>query len=39
LLIHAGLNLFHSPLYPDASRRAELVVAALARAIRAAWTA
>lgn len=38
-LIHAGLNLFNSFLYPDASRRVEPVVESLARAIRAAWTA
>ena len=38
-LIHAGLNLFNSPFYPDASRRVEPVVESLARAIRAAWTA
>ena len=37
-LIHAGLNLFNSPFYPDASRRVEPVVESLARAIRAAWT-
>jgi acetyl esterase len=36
-LIHAGLNLFNSPLYPAASRRVEPVVESLARAIRAAW--
>jgi acetyl esterase len=38
-LIHAGLNLFNSPFYPDASRRVEPLVESLARAIRAAWTA
>jgi acetyl esterase len=38
-LIHASLNLFNSPFYPDASRRVEPVVESLARAIRAAWTA
>jgi acetyl esterase len=38
-LIHAGLNLFNSPLYPDASRRVEGVLNSLAQAIRAAWTA
>jgi acetyl esterase/lipase len=38
-LIHAGLNLFNSPFYPDASRRVEPVVESLARSIRAAWTA
>jgi acetyl esterase len=38
-LIHAGLNLFNSPFYPDASRRVEPVVESVARAIRAAWTA
>jgi acetyl esterase len=38
-LIHAGLNLFNSPLYPDASRRAEPVVTALAEAVRSLWTA
>jgi acetyl esterase len=38
-LIHAGLNLFNSLLYPDASRCVEPVVESLARAIRAAWTA
>jgi acetyl esterase len=38
-LIHAGLNLFNSPFYPDASRRVEPIVESLARAIRAAWTA
>jgi acetyl esterase len=38
-LIHAGLNLFNSPFYPDASRRVKPVVESLARAIRAAWTA
>jgi acetyl esterase len=37
-LIHAGLNLFNSPFYPDASRRVESVVDSLARASRAAWT-
>ena len=38
-LIHAALNLFNSPFYPDASRRVEPVIESLARAIRAAWTA
>jgi acetyl esterase len=38
-LIHAGLNLFNSPFYPDASRRVEPVVESLARAIGAAWAA
>jgi acetyl esterase len=38
-LIHAGLNLFNSPFYPEASRRVEPVVEALARAIREAWAA
>jgi acetyl esterase len=38
-LIHAGLNLFNSPFYPDASRRVEPVIESLARAIRACWTA
>ncbi len=38
-LIHAGLNLFNSALYPDASRRAEPVVSGLAQALRAALTA
>jgi acetyl esterase/lipase len=38
-LIHAALNLFNSPLYPDANRRVEPDVESLARAIRAAWTA
>jgi acetyl esterase len=38
-LIHAGLNLFNSPFYPDASRRVEPVVESLARVLRAAWTA
>jgi acetyl esterase len=38
-LIHAGLNLFNSPLYPDASRRVEPVVESLARALRATWAA
>jgi acetyl esterase len=33
-LIHAGLNLFNSALYPDASRRVEPVLDALAQAIR-----
>ncbi len=36
-LIHAGLNLFNSPFYPEASRRVEPVVESLARAIRASW--
>jgi acetyl esterase len=35
-LIHAGLNLFNSPFYPDASRRVEPVVESLAHAIGAA---
>ena len=34
-LIHAGLNLFNSPLYPEASRRVELIIEAIARAVRA----
>jgi len=38
-LIHAGLNLFNSAFYPDASRRVEPVVESLARAIRSAWAA
>jgi acetyl esterase len=38
-LIHGGLTLINSALYPDASRRVEPVVESLARAIRAAWTA
>lgn len=38
-LIHAGLNLFNSLLYPDASRRIEPLVESLARAIRDVWTA
>jgi acetyl esterase len=38
-LIHAGLSLLNSAFYPDASRRVEPVVSALARAIRAALTA
>jgi acetyl esterase len=38
-LIHAGLNLFNSPFYPEASRRVEPIVESLAFAIRAAWTA
>jgi acetyl esterase len=38
-LIHAGLNLFHSLLYPAASRRVESIVESVARAFRAAWTA
>jgi acetyl esterase len=33
-MIHACLNLFNSPLYPDASRRVEPVLASLAQAIR-----
>jgi acetyl esterase len=33
-LIHAALNLFNSALYPDASRRVEPVLDALAEAIR-----
>ena len=37
-LIHAGLNLFNSPFYPDASRRVEPIVESIARAVRAAWT-
>jgi acetyl esterase len=37
-LIHAGLNLFNSPIYPDASRRVAPVVESLARALRSAWT-
>jgi acetyl esterase len=37
-LIHAGLNLFNSLLYPDASRRVEPIVESLAHTIRAAWT-
>jgi acetyl esterase len=36
-LIHAGLNLFNSPFYPDASRYVEPVVESLAGAIRTAW--
>jgi acetyl esterase len=35
-LIHAGLNLFNSLLYPDASRRAEPMRAAFAESIRSA---
>jgi acetyl esterase len=38
-LIHAGLNLFNSAFYPDASRRVEPIVDSLASAMRAAWTA
>jgi acetyl esterase len=38
-LIHAGLNLFNSPFYPDASRRVEFLIDSLAGAIRTAWTA
>jgi hypothetical protein len=38
-LVHAGLNLFNSALYPDASRRVEPIVESLARTIRTAWTA
>ena len=38
-MIHACLNLFNSPLYPDASRRVAGVVEGLARAVRDAWTA
>jgi acetyl esterase len=38
-LIHASLNLFNSPFYPDASRRVEPVVESLARAIRTGWKA
>jgi acetyl esterase len=38
-LIHAGLSLFNSALYPDASRRVGPLVESLAGAIRAAWTA
>ena len=38
-LIHAGLNLFNSALYPDASCRVEPIVESLARAIGTAWTA
>jgi acetyl esterase len=37
-LIHAGLNLFNSALYPDASHRVEPVLDGLAEAIRAALT-
>jgi acetyl esterase len=37
-LIHAGLSLFNSALYPDASRRMEPVLDGLAQAIRAALT-
>jgi hypothetical protein len=33
-LIHAGLSLFNSAFYPDASRRVEPVLDALAQAIR-----
>ena len=36
-MIHGCLNLFNSALYPDASRRVEPVLRALADAIRAAW--
>jgi acetyl esterase len=36
-LIHAGLNLFNSSFYPDASRRVEPVIESLARDLRAAW--
>jgi acetyl esterase len=36
-MTHACLNLFNSPLYPDASRRVEPVLEALARAMREAW--
>jgi len=35
-LIHAGLNFFNSPFYPDASRCVEPVIESLAHAIRAA---
>jgi acetyl esterase len=38
-MIHGCLSLFNSGLYPDASRRVEPVLGALADAIRAAWTA
>ena len=38
-LIHAGLNLFNNPFYPDASRCVEPIVESLARTIRAAWIA
>jgi acetyl esterase len=38
-LIHAGLSLFNSPLYPDASRRLEPLLADSADTIRAALTA
>jgi acetyl esterase len=38
-LIHAGLNLFNSPFYPDAHRRVEPVVETLARSIRDTWEA
>jgi acetyl esterase len=37
-LIHAGLNLFNSPFYPEASRRVTPIVESLAHALRAAWT-
>jgi acetyl esterase len=37
-MMHACLNLFNSPLYPDASRRVEPVLLALAHAIRDTWT-
>jgi acetyl esterase len=36
-MTHACLNLFNSPLYPDASRRVEPVLEALTRAMRDAW--
>jgi acetyl esterase len=36
-MIHACLNLFNSALYPDASRRVEPVVNALAEAVRGAF--
>jgi acetyl esterase len=36
-LIHAGLNLFNSRFYPDASRWVEPIVESLARVVRASW--
>jgi acetyl esterase len=36
-LIHAGLNLFNSTFYPDASKRVEPIVESLAHALRATW--
>jgi acetyl esterase len=38
-LIHGGLNLFNFSFYPDASRKVELLITSLARAIRKAWAA